>query len=123
MADSVGITWITPPSELAEAIKKYGDRVEKAVAAVAGRSATIMANNAKRSASWEDRTGNARSGIFGTSEADFSRHVVTIFLSHGVAIDYGIWLELANSGKYSIIMKTMQAHLPELHSMLKDIFA
>ena len=120
---TAGIRWSTPPSELATAVVRYGDRVLTAVAAVAQRVATEMQNQAKADAPWTDRTGNARTGIFGTSEADFGAHVVTIFLSHGATIDYGIWLELANSGRYGVIMRTMESHYEPLMQMLREIFA
>ncbi len=122
-AQQAGIRWSTPPSELAAAIERYGDRVLTAVAAVAQRVATEMQNQAKADAPWTDRTGNARTGIFGTSEADFAARVVTIYLSHGATIDYGLWLELANSGRYGVIMRTMQAQYEPLMQMLREIFA
>ena len=121
-AASTRIRWSTPPDELARAIERYGDRVMQAVAAVAQYAATQMQNDAKAQATWTDRTGNARTGIFGTSEADFGAKVVTIYLSHGAVIDYGVWLELANSGRYAVIMRTMQAHYQPLMDMLKEIF-
>src|SRR5512147_654730 len=101
-----GIKWTKPPSELAKAVERYGDRVQTAIAAVAQYCATEMQNQAKNDATWTDRTGNARTGIFGTSEADWSAHVVTIYLSHSAVIGYGIWLELAHSGNYAVIMRT-----------------
>ena len=118
-----GIRWSTPPSELATAVERYGDRVLVAVAAVAQRVATEMQNQAKADAPWTDRTGNARTGIFGTSEADFAAHVVTIYLSHGATIDYGIWLELAHSGTYGVIMRTMESHYDSLMDLLREVFA
>lgn len=117
---SAGIRWQRPPSELAAAVERYGDRVLRAVAAVAQYVATEMQNDAKRNASWTDRTGNARTGLFGTSEADFAAHVVTIYLSHSAVIDYGVWLELANGGRYAVIMRTMQAHYEPLMAMLRE---
>ena len=128
MPTKSGIRWETPPSALAQAVEQYGDRVLTAVAAVAQYAATQMQNDAKANAPWTDRTANARTGLFGTSEADFARHVVTIYLSHGATIDYGIWLELAGgedgagAGKYAIIMRTMQAHYQDLMNMLNEIF-
>lgn len=122
MPASARIRWTRPPGELARAIERYGDRVLQAVAAVAQYAATQMQNDAKAQAAWTDRTGNARTGLFGTSEADFGAKVVTIYLSHGAVIDYGVWLELANSGRYAIIMRTMQAHYQPLMDMLKEIF-
>ena len=62
-----GIRWETPPSELARAVERYGDRVLQAVAAVAQFAAAQMQNDAKAGATWTDRTGNARTGLFGTS--------------------------------------------------------
>lgn len=117
-----GIRWTTPPSELARAVERYGDRVLTAVAAVAQRVATEMQNQAQADAPWTDRTGNARTGIYGTSEADFAARVVTIYLSHGATIDYGVWLELANSGRYAVIMRTMETFYDPLMAMLREIF-
>jgi hypothetical protein len=119
----VGVRWQRAPSELATAVEQYGERVLQAVAAVAQYTATQMQNDAKAQAAWTDRTGNARTGLFGTSEADFGARVVTIYLSHSAVIDYGVWLELANSGRYAVVMRTMQAHYEPLMAMLKDIFA
>lgn len=118
-----GIRWTTPPSELATAIERYGDRVLTAVAAVAQYVATQMQNQAKADAPWTDRTGNARTGIFGTSEADFGARVVTIYLSHSATLTYPLFLEIGNSGKYAVIMRTMQAHYEPLMQMLREAFA
>lgn len=121
MAKNVGIVWRTPPDQLAKAIEQYGEKVLDAVVALAQYTATQMQNAAKRNAPWTDRSGNARSGLYGTAEADFARKVVVIYLSHGAMIDYGVWLELANGGRYAVIMRTMEAHLPELKRMLDGI--
>lgn len=117
-----GIRWIRPPEELARAIEAYGDRVILAVQAVAARIATILQNDARGSAPWMDRTGNARTGLFGTAEADLAGRIVTIYLSHGPDIDYGVYLELAHGGRYAVIMRTVEAHLPELMAELEGVF-
>lgn len=111
-----------PPEDLARAVDQYGEKVLIAVAAVAGRIATIMQNSAKNNAPWTDRTGNARSGLFGTVETDLSRQMVIIYLSHGATINYGVWLELAHSGKFGVVMREIERHLPELKEMLDEIF-
>lgn len=116
------IVWRTPPDALARAIEQYGERVLIAVAAVAGQLATKMEGAAKRDAPWTDRTGNARSGLFGTSEANIAQQLVVIYLSHGPVIDYGVFLELAHGGRYAVVMRTIESHLPELHAMLNEIF-
>lgn len=115
------VRWQRAPSELATAVERYGYRVLQAVAAVAQYTATAMQNDAKANAPWTDRSSNARSGLFGTSEADFAAKVVTIYLSHGAIIDYGVYLELGHSGRYAIVMRTMQAHYEPLMAMLRDV--
>jgi hypothetical protein len=119
---STGIRWVRPPESLARAIEQYGDRVIIAVTALAGRIATIMQNDARESATWTDRTGNARTGLFGTAERDAAQKMVVIYLSHGADIDYGKWLELANGGKYAVVMRTIESHLPELKAELDALF-
>ena len=120
---NAGIRWVRPPEQLARAIEQYGERALVAVESVAQYLATVMQNSAKHNAPWTDRTGNARSGLFGTAERDTARKLVIIYLSHGPAIDYGVFLELAHSGRFAIILPTMEAHLPELHRMLNGIFS
>ncbi len=120
---SSGIRWVRPPEGLARAIEQYGDRAIIAVTALAGRIATIMQNDARESATWTDRTGNARTGLFGTAERDAAQKMVTIYLSHGVDLDYGKWLELANGGKYAVVMRTIESHLPELRAELDALFS
>jgi hypothetical protein len=120
---SGSIRWIRPPSELARAVEQYGDRALVAVAAVADRIAKEMQNDARGSAPWMDRSSNARGGLFATVETDFAAQMVTIFLSHGADIDYGVYLELANGGRYQVIMPTIERHLPELMADLRQVFA
>lgn len=120
---SGSIRWVRPPDGLARAVEMYGDRVLVAVTAVAGRIATIMQNSARGNAPWTDRTSNARTGLFGTAERDVAQRLVTIYLSHGADIDYGKWLELANAGKYAVIMPTIEAYLPELRAELDALFS
>lgn len=118
---STGLIWVRSPNLLQNALKEYGDRALVAIQAVAQYTATVMQNDARSNAAWTDRTGNARAGLFGTAEADFGQKIVTIYLSHGATIDYGVYLELAHGGRYAVIMRTMEAHLDELRAMLDDV--
>ncbi len=119
-----GIRWVVPPETLATAIEKYGESVITAVTAVAGRVAAEMQNSAKANAPWTDRTGNARTGLFGVAERGedaLGKQVVTIFLSHSAVLTYPLFLELANAGNYAIIMRTIEAHLPGLKADLDQL--
>lgn len=115
-----GIRWITPPSELEKAIFKYGERVLVAVKALADFIATEAQNEMRQNAPWTDRTGNARSGLFSIAE-QAAKDVVIIYFSHGHTIEYGIYLELSNAGRYAIIAPTMERTYPKVRQMLDDL--
>jgi hypothetical protein len=68
-------------------------------------------------ASWTDRTGNARAGLFADHDSQpMVKHTMTVY----GAMPYSIWLELRWSGKYAIIGPTMLALGP---NMAADIAA
>lgn len=70
---------------------------------VAGYEFLQAKAKAQEKAPWTDRTGNARQSI---DMADLStQNEIRFALIIGV--DYGIWLELANQGKYRIIGPTV----------------
>lgn len=116
------IRWVRPPDRLGEAVERYGtELVMGAIMAVAGYIAAMIQNSARANAPWTDRTGNARSGLFATAE-QAARDLVMIYLSHGHAVEYGIWLELAHGGRYAIVMPTIEAHLPDLERLLQGLF-
>lgn len=64
----------------------------------------------KVSASWTDRTGNARNGL--AARAFRNADTMGIILYHQVP--YGIWLEIANGGRYAIIMPTIDKWTPRV---------
>lgn len=122
MARRTGVRWLQPPRVLADALGRYADRVPLAVETVAQRMALLMQNDARQHAPWTDRTGAARRGLFGATERDMARRLVTVYLSHGPDVSYGRWLELANQGKHSIVMQTLLKHLPQIKADLDAIF-
>lgn len=65
---------------------------------------------AKRLALWEDRTGEARDGI--NAQAMNDNGVVIMMLSH--TVDYGVWLELIQNGRFAVIMRTLEEEAPRL---------
>lgn len=138
-----GIHWITPPETLAENIERYGQRVLIAVQAVAMYVGQEMANQGRLNAPWEDRTGNARSGLFyavdgfdletivgqvPTDAAQLNTDSVTVsgsrdelVIAFSHTVFYGKYLELSNGGRYAIIMSTIQQHLPVLEKALNEV--
>lgn len=65
---------------------------------------------AKSNAPWEDRTGAARDGLDAAVYNDDGE--VTLDLFH--TVDHGYWLEIIQSGRFAIIMPTLEAMAPEV---------
>lgn len=65
---------------------------------------------AKQTAPWADRTGNARAGL--DVDVDRTRDEIVMTMFH--TVDYGKWLELVQSGKYAVIMPTLERFGPEI---------
>ena len=88
------------------------EKVHRAVTAIVEVTAVDTMAYAKTHAPWTDDTGAARAGLNTTAVHSPRSH--EIYLAH--AMDYGIWLEIANNGKYQVIM-------PTIHEKGKDLMA
>jgi len=94
---------------LAEADIEVVKQMEEVMLAVATRSLEY----AKANAPWTDRTGDARRGL--DVAVDNDGNAITLQLFH--TVDYGLWLEVIQSGRFAIIMPTLQGYaLQELGS-------
>lgn len=141
-----GFRWVIPPSaQLIPGVKEYGHRIEAGIYAVASRWGQGIQDQARQDAVWEDRTGNARSGLFYAVEGFGMGEVVgeissgakalmkdvnveqgkdnllIIALAHTVF--YGKFLELSHGGRYAIIMSTIESNLPALERQIKSFIS
>lgn len=101
---------ITNPVQELISRKLYG--MISMMQVMAGRAEAEM----KEKAPWNDRTTNARNGLF--SEVIFDENAYTFALSHGM--EYGVFLEKANNGKYSIVKPTADIYGDKLKRFVKD---
>lgn len=138
-----GFQWVVAPSQqLIPSIEKYGRDALVAIQAVANYWGQSIQDEARQGAIWEDRTGNARGGIFFavdgfgmssitgevTPEAKSEmndvaiesgdKDILIITLAHTVY--YGKFLETSNGETYAIIMTTIEKNLPTLERMIQD---
>lgn len=89
-------------------LRAHRNRQIAAVRALAERTVGKMEGHAKSHAPWTDRTGEARKGLFGYV---LSRETVMLLrIAHGV--QYGVFLELTNQGKYAILDPTAKRFAP-----------
>lgn len=140
-----GFHWvISPEKQLIPNIREYGNKAFVAVQAAATFWGQSIQDQARQDANWEDRTGNARGGLFFavdgfglqtitgevTPEAKSEKSDVTVesgdantlIITLGHTTFYGKFLELSNGGKYAVVMSTIEQNLNGLEKMLKDIF-
>ena len=82
---------------------------DRAREAIESGAAEVL-DYAQANAPWDDRTGMARAGL--TTEVGESDEGVVLVLAH--TVDYGLWLEVIQSGRFAIIMPTLELYGSEL---------
>ncbi len=85
---------------------RFQRREEEAATNGGELTAIQMASYAKTNRNWKDRTNLARNGLTGSSETRGT--TVRVAIAHSPF--YGVYLELANAGRYAIIEPTARAH-------------
>lgn len=90
-------------SDMAAKLAGMESKTDVALRVLAEQGAKKLESNAKNNARWTDRTGNARGRLNGRAQPISNGQ--RLILAHGV--DYGIWLELANEKRFSIIPETL----------------
>jgi hypothetical protein len=117
------LTYKMDDVELRGNIAEFGPKVNKFLTVTTDFAKGKGVDQMKLKAPWTDRTAAARGGLNGITEHSgqgpigFTRHAITF--AHGV--DYGIWLEVANSGKFQIIMPTVLAVGKSVMSVVGDM--
>lgn len=141
---SDGFEWVVSPAVIAQGLEDYGDKAMVALQAVANYWGQLNQDEARENANWEDRTGNARGGLFfavdgfdlGTitgevtpeSKSEMSDVAVesgdkdTLIITLAHTVFYGKFLELSNGGKNAVIMSTLEGNLPKLERMVQEVF-
>lgn len=120
------ITWDTSPSDLADEFDAWGELVNRAVLNIAHLIANEWAAMAKDRAPWTDRTGTARAELFAAMDDELFQGaagaIVEVYLSHGLAVPYGKYLELANGQRFAVIAPTLDQMLPRVEQLLQQLF-
>jgi len=114
---NVGIRWDVPVSVIADGTEEYKTKLVGAIVELCQTYGAIMQAAAQANARWTDQTSNARQGL--TSDTVVEGYKITLVLFHKMT--YGIWLELANEGRYAIIMETIESYGAELISAAQEL--
>lgn len=96
-------------------LRAHRDRAIAAINALGEQRVAMMEADAKVGAPWDDKTGEARKGLFGyTLKRDLTlqiRSILLLRIAH--TMDYGVYLELTNQGKYAILDPVAKKHGPQ----------
>ena len=109
----------TGQRRIRQRMAEYERRVIDAVKLLGQYWAPLLERYAKENAPWVDRTGHARQGIQGLVEDMSSEAITSIVLKGGVY--YQVFLELANAGRYAIILPTILEHQDKFLRDLKEV--
>lgn len=85
-------------------------KLRAAVGAAFDLHARISESSMRSNARWTDRTGNARNGLRAEHVARPTEDALVLFHT----MPYGVWLEIRWSGRYAIIVTTMQQQVGEI---------
>lgn len=137
-----GFQWVVSPKVIMQGLDDYGQKALIAIHAIANYWGQSIQDEARQNANWEDRTANARGGLFFAvdgfgltpltgevspeAKSEMSDVTVesgsqdTLIITLGHTVFYGKFLEMSNGGRYAIIMSTIESNLPNLQRMLQD---
>lgn len=85
-----------------------GPQWDEVAAEVFREAADEVAERARGNAPWEDRTGNARAGLQTNVINDNGEIVLTLFHT----VEYGLWLEVIQNGRFATILPTLEQEAP-----------
>jgi hypothetical protein len=74
----------------------------------------------KSTAPWQDRTGNLRASLYAVVE-DQPYTIVELVFDYG--LDYGVYLEFKNQGRFAIIAPALDYHYPRIMADIQRLLA
>lgn len=98
-------------------LEEMNERVKAGLKVIGETVGAKMTSYAQANAPWTDRTGNARSGLH--HEVAWKGTTLDIQIKH--SMDYGIWLEIANSERFAILKKARDSQIDTFVSMIKSL--
>jgi hypothetical protein len=116
----MGMVWDETPTEAFMGLTlAYEDAIVAAVYKVMDFFRPQIEADMRASATWTDRTGNARQSLW--AALDWVGEALVIVIGHGMP--YGFWLEVIQAGKFAIIAPTLDKWMPRIWSAVKALLA
>lgn len=99
-------------------LQEFPRKLKATLALDAQNIATEMEAWAKNNANWEDQTSHARQFLKSTVKWKNTNTLMVALSQH---VEYGVYLELANEGKYAILEKAIAEFAPKFQESWKKI--
>ncbi len=99
-------------------LHKWANDKRAGCEAVSLTTCADMQNYARLNRPWQDQTGNARAGLNGGTYWE-TMDILKIYIAH--SMEYGVYLELCNEGKYAILSPTIKEFQDKWYSGIKKI--
>jgi len=112
---SATVTYDT--SKLQKNLDAIDEHLNEKIALIFAYNEAWGATWMKLNAPWTDDTGAARAGLTAKSYSEANTHLMILAYS----VHYGIWLEVANSGRFQILGPAMRAISQKIMADLSHI--
>ena len=104
---------VTPEAAWVPLYAQRAEQIEVEIVALANQLTDDITDYMKQNAPWTDRTGDARANLYSVVQ-HAARQTVTILLSHGSLIPYGVYLEVLHAGRFAIIAPSVDVWGPQM---------
>lgn len=104
---------ITPEDPWAQLAQQQVDAIEADLVRLIDELTDEVAGWMRANARWQDRTGDARAGLWADVE-HVTRQTVYLLMSHDVTLNYTWFLEYAHRGRFAILADAADHFWPVL---------
>lgn len=117
----MGFGWQSaPPDEVfGNGLDQYARDLKAALLQLALSFAPKIEAWMKQNASWTDRTGNLRTSLYAAVEELVNE--IAIYIDYG--LEYGVYLEFKNAGRYAIIGPALDYWSPQVWNAVKRLIS
>ena len=114
------IIWESRPEDVfAAGYSAYAQKIRVAIIVLLEAHRADIQEWMQQNASWKDRTGAARRGLY----VDVSAMADSIVATLGYSVPYGIFLETKNTGRYAILTPAIDYWTPIIIQELQGILS
>jgi hypothetical protein len=113
----ITIEWETEPMSMVAAFDAYEKNTHEKLYRLAQYYSGLIETWMKQNHKWDDRTGNLTQSIY--ADAERMVHGAAVVFGHNM--EYSVFIELANQGKYGILFEALDYWSPKIWESVKEL--